>query len=64
MSQDEYISHLVEREIATSQEVLRGMFNSHVEADPMARFLPWILLVTLLVTLATTAASLSAVLFF
>lgn len=64
MSQEEYIEHLVEREIATAQEAVAGMVSVPDESDPMSPFLPWVVAATAVFAFATTAASLAAVIFY
>lgn len=64
MSQDEYITQLVEREIATSREAVIALRATVPAADPMSRFVPWIVGAALGLGSLTTAASLAAVIFY
>lgn len=63
MISDEYISQLVEEEIARARAAV-ALEDEEARADPMIRYLPHVLISSVLVTVLTTLAGVIATITF
>ncbi|MDR7329794.1 hypothetical protein [Corynebacterium guangdongense] len=63
MISDEYISRLVEEEIARARATV-ALDEEEARADPMSRYLPHVLVSAVLVTVLTTLAGVIATITF